>query len=61
MIASHVKKRSFPDEHPDSLMMKMHGHDTTGDMQWNRVNAVKNKQKYWMEPSCLAADPELLS
>eukprot|EP00975_Prorocentrum_lima_P024463 5142516-Prorocentrum_lima.AAC.1 len=27
---------SFPDEHPGSLMKKMHTHDTTGDVQWNR-------------------------
>eukprot|EP00975_Prorocentrum_lima_P054100 11345623-Prorocentrum_lima.AAC.1 len=64
-------------------MQKMHEHDTTGDMQWNRfyhglqttetskcpldeaividtarVSVVKDKQKYCIEPSCLAADPE---
>eukprot|EP00975_Prorocentrum_lima_P012308 2608314-Prorocentrum_lima.AAC.1 len=36
MIASHVKKRSFPDEHHDSIMKKLHEHDTPGDVQWNR-------------------------
>eukprot|EP00975_Prorocentrum_lima_P042332 8895861-Prorocentrum_lima.AAC.1 len=57
-------------------MKKLHEHDTTGDVQWNRfyhglqteennkcpmnevividqvkVNAVKCKAKYWIEPS----------
>eukprot|EP00975_Prorocentrum_lima_P016542 3509167-Prorocentrum_lima.AAC.1 len=31
-----VEERSFPDEHPDSEMKKMHEHDTTGDIQWSR-------------------------
>eukprot|EP00975_Prorocentrum_lima_P010036 2137740-Prorocentrum_lima.AAC.1 len=31
------EERSFPDEHPDSLLKNMHEHDTTGDMQWNRL------------------------
>eukprot|EP00975_Prorocentrum_lima_P054503 11428347-Prorocentrum_lima.AAC.1 len=31
-----VEEMPFPDEHPDSLMKKMHEHDTTGDMKWNR-------------------------
>eukprot|EP00975_Prorocentrum_lima_P023052 4851562-Prorocentrum_lima.AAC.1 len=26
----------FPDGHPDSRMKKLHEHDTTGDVQWNR-------------------------
>eukprot|EP00975_Prorocentrum_lima_P026102 5486225-Prorocentrum_lima.AAC.1 len=30
------EERSFPEEHSDSLMKKMHEHDTAGDMQWNR-------------------------
>eukprot|EP00975_Prorocentrum_lima_P032320 6787467-Prorocentrum_lima.AAC.1 len=30
------EERSFPDEHPDSLMKKLHEHDTTGDVRWNR-------------------------
>eukprot|EP00975_Prorocentrum_lima_P021971 4625700-Prorocentrum_lima.AAC.1 len=46
------EERSFPHDHPDSLTRKLHGHDTTGDIQWNR--------KYWIEPR-LAADPELHS
>eukprot|EP00975_Prorocentrum_lima_P020866 4390014-Prorocentrum_lima.AAC.1 len=29
---------SFPAEHPDSLMKKMHEPDTTGDVQWNRFH-----------------------
>eukprot|EP00975_Prorocentrum_lima_P031027 6515645-Prorocentrum_lima.AAC.1 len=32
-----VEERSFPDEHPDSLMKEMHEHDTPGDMQWSRL------------------------
>eukprot|EP00975_Prorocentrum_lima_P008421 1798613-Prorocentrum_lima.AAC.1 len=31
------QERSFPDQHPDSLMKKMHEHDTTGDMQGSRL------------------------
>eukprot|EP00975_Prorocentrum_lima_P047084 9844519-Prorocentrum_lima.AAC.1 len=31
-----LEGRPFPDEHPDSLMKKMHEHDTLGDMQWSR-------------------------
>eukprot|EP00975_Prorocentrum_lima_P043507 9134108-Prorocentrum_lima.AAC.1 len=30
-----VEERSFPSEHPDSLMMKLHEHDTQGDEEWN--------------------------
>eukprot|EP00975_Prorocentrum_lima_P005556 1207088-Prorocentrum_lima.AAC.1 len=36
MDAPHLKKRSFPDEHPDSLMKKLHEYDTAGDMQCSR-------------------------
>eukprot|EP00975_Prorocentrum_lima_P027606 5802206-Prorocentrum_lima.AAC.1 len=30
------EERSFPDEHPDSLMKKLYEHDTAGDVQRNR-------------------------
>eukprot|EP00975_Prorocentrum_lima_P004108 892173-Prorocentrum_lima.AAC.1 len=28
----------MPDECPDSLMKKMHEHDTVGDVQWNKFH-----------------------
>eukprot|EP00975_Prorocentrum_lima_P059227 12418090-Prorocentrum_lima.AAC.1 len=30
------EERSFPDGYPDSLMKKLHEHETTGDGEWNR-------------------------
>eukprot|EP00975_Prorocentrum_lima_P037715 7934676-Prorocentrum_lima.AAC.1 len=30
------EERSFPNEHPENLMKKLHAHDTTGDIQRNR-------------------------
>eukprot|EP00975_Prorocentrum_lima_P044328 9292784-Prorocentrum_lima.AAC.1 len=30
------EERSTPSEHPDSLMKKLHEHDTQGDEEWNR-------------------------
>eukprot|EP00975_Prorocentrum_lima_P037989 7991563-Prorocentrum_lima.AAC.1 len=32
------EERSFPDEHPDSHMKKLHEHDTAGDEDWNRFH-----------------------
>eukprot|EP00975_Prorocentrum_lima_P052485 11001700-Prorocentrum_lima.AAC.1 len=31
-----LEERTLPNEHPDSLMKKIHGHDTGGDVPWNR-------------------------
>eukprot|EP00975_Prorocentrum_lima_P033092 6943931-Prorocentrum_lima.AAC.1 len=31
------EERPLPDEHPDSLINKLHEHNTLGDLQWNRL------------------------
>eukprot|EP00975_Prorocentrum_lima_P048240 10089471-Prorocentrum_lima.AAC.1 len=85
------EERSVPSEHPDSLMTKLHEHDTQGDEDWERfylgvqteeeiecplekpiiidhartnvakINTVKCKEKYWIEPSGDGDGPAELS